>query len=132
MIHYRGVRYPIEDTPKGLMSNASDIDQIKSNLLVIILTLPGERVFEPEFGTPLHLLRINDMMKEERTRMMIASSIRRWEKRIQVEDIKVEFVPDEFNQYIMRIDIDFISPTNIQQVEHFSLESIVGDYILCG
>jgi phage baseplate assembly protein W len=48
-MNFLGAPYPIIKSPRGLLRTQSGINQIKSDLLVLLLTEPGERVMLPEF-----------------------------------------------------------------------------------
>lgn len=50
---FKGLPYPVIEHPLGLFRTQTGINTIKSDLLVLLLTNPGERVMLPEFGTPL-------------------------------------------------------------------------------
>lgn len=123
MGRFRGVRYPVTKNPLGFMSGTSDVDQIKSDMLSIILTLPGERIFEPTFGTPFHLINFNqpDELIEGHARKLIATALKKWEKRVQVNNIKTK-IKRESNARVLRILIEFIDPINISKIEKLTFE----------
>ena len=50
---FKGMPYPIVPDARGLLHTQSGIDQIKADMLSLLLTNPGERVFLPTYGTPL-------------------------------------------------------------------------------
>tara|TARA_Y100000593_G_scaffold87562_1_gene168190 strand:+ start:705 stop:1163 length:459 start_codon:yes stop_codon:yes gene_type:complete len=60
-----GVRFPFN--AEGVFhSTYTTKDQVKSNLLSVLLTEPGERVFNPNFGVGLrHQLFENEINKDE-------------------------------------------------------------------
>lgn len=120
------------------MAQKSGVDQIRADLLQLLLTNPGERVMLPEFGTPLRQLIFeqNDSSLESRAKQMIASAIIRWEPRIVVENISVtsKFNKDDLHvddpgdetEAILGIKIDFVDPDNIAQVEKLELQIPLG------
>lgn len=134
MANFLGVPFPIRKSPLGFLRIQSGINQIKSDLLVLLLTNPGERVMTPEFGTPLRKLVFepNDQTLREQARNMIIDSITRWEPRIVVRKIEVSSNPgrevlspydDRLNsENILYIRIDFIDPENISEVQRLVLE----------
>lgn len=129
MRRYKGISYPIEKTIKGLLYCGDDIAQIKADMLAIILTRPGERIFEPRFGTPLYKLKTS--MPQEliitEARQMIASSIKTWEKRIQLTDIQCVLVPDREGKLDINIQILFIDPVNLQTLHQLTLQLPLGE-----
>lgn len=131
---FRGFRYPIIKTPKGYFPVHIGVDQIKADLLILLLTSPGERVMLPEFGTPLKDLIFdpNDATLAERARSMVANSIAEWEPRISVDQIEVEtggkreiLSPDDDlteNDAILTIRILFRDEDNITVQQDLVLE----------
>jgi len=117
-----------------LLHVQSGIEQVKSDLLQLLLTNPGERVMLPDFGTPLNTLIFeqNDGILAEAAKHMIINSIQMWEPRITIEQIEVSNnVPlDELNPLDTRTDIDhilsikilFFDPENIKDVQELRLE----------
>ena len=88
---FSGAPYPIVSTARGLLPTQRGVDQIKADLLQLLLTNPGERVMLPNFGTPLReiIFEPNDAISSEHVRDMIINSIRTWEPRITIEQIDV-------------------------------------------
>jgi phage baseplate assembly protein W len=133
-MNFKGVPYPIVKKAKGYLSTQSDVDQIKSDLLILLLTNPGERVFNSSYGTPLRRLIFeqNDNIIVEQAREMILNSIRSWEPRIAVESVTVTNRINEKSlnksdlkqdlEHILFISIKFIDPENIKQVEELVLQ----------
>jgi phage baseplate assembly protein W len=126
-MRYKGVAYPLRKNPSGFFHNTSDIEQIKASLLTIILTLPGERIFESDFGTPLHTLNFNQPKEgiEEQSRQMIAASIKRWEKRIQINEITTELTVNTGGQDLF-IEVTFIDPVDLKTLHKLTVEIPVG------
>jgi phage baseplate assembly protein W len=135
---FLGLQYPLVKTPRGILAQKRGVDQIKADLLQLLLTNPGERVMLPTYGTPLRQLIFepNDSTLTARARKMIVDSILAWEPRIVISDIEVSSSIDrqslnEFDTYeekeaILYIRIKFIDPENIQTVEELVLESPIG------
>lgn len=90
-MNFLGAPYPIVKHPLGMLRTQKGMNQIKSDLLVLLLTEPGERVMLPDFGTPMKqfFFEQNDSFIVERVKEVIANSIRRWEPRIAVTAIEV-------------------------------------------
>jgi phage baseplate assembly protein W len=131
---FLGAPYPLESTPKGYVPTIYGLDTIKSDLLQLLLTYPGERVMLPGFGTPLRdlIFEPNDLILEDRAREMIIDSIKQWEPRIAVDAIEVtskvdaDFLAsdDDHNEQerVLGIRIIFKDPQNITQVDELVLE----------
>lgn len=134
MEKFIGLQYPLVKTARGLMAQSNNVDQIKADLLQLLLTNPGERVMLPEFGTPLRKLMFepNDISLEIIAKQMIADSISKWEPRIVISNISVtsNFNPNNLNENdsrdqvdaILGISISFVDPENISQIESLKLQ----------
>jgi len=133
-----GLQYPLTKTPRGTLAQKNGVDQIKADLLQLLLTNPGERVMIPDYGTPLRRLFFepNDAVIKAEAKAMIAKSIAMWEPRIVVDAIEVVFKFDrsELNtedtqddvESILGIKIKIIDPDNISEVNELVLELPVG------
>lgn len=139
-MNFLGAPYPIVRHPRGLLRTQKGMNQIKSDLLVLLLTEPGERVMLPEFGTPLKkfLFEPNTASLVDSVKDTIASSIKMWEPRIAVSQIEVTNSADAIGQslspddkkedleHILLIRILFTDFDNIQQVQELKLEVPIG------
>ena len=51
---YVGIRFPLDYSPEGFFYKTKTVlEQSKANLRNLLLTTPGERVFQPNFGSRL-------------------------------------------------------------------------------
>ena len=51
---YVGIKFPLGYSPEGFFYKSKTVlDQSKSNLRNLLLTTPGERIFQPNFGSRL-------------------------------------------------------------------------------
>ena len=131
---FLGAPYPIIKHPRGLLRTQDGIDQVKSDMLSLLMTTPGERVMLPEFGTPLKELMFdpNDSTVIDRAKEMIAKSISLWEPRVTIDQIEITNGLDEEDlnpeddltqqEHILGIKIRFYDPNNISEVQELKLE----------
>lgn len=139
--NFIGIPYPIVKDPLGFIRQQRGVQQLKSDLLILLLTNPGERVMLPEFGTGLRDLIFdqNDQTLEDRARQMIIAAINRWEPRIVVQNIFVisdidpssllngpstlsnEFLSGSDVGGVLYIRIDFYDPENLVEVQQLEL-----------
>jgi phage baseplate assembly protein W len=131
---FGGIPYPTRKTPRGYWYSQQGADQIKSDLLCLLLTNPGERVMLPEFGTPLKqlLFEQNDSFLRQEAQRVIAQAISLWEPRIVVQKIEVSSNPDDSSlnsdddgtqrEHILMVKIIFVDPQNIKEVQQLVLE----------
>lgn len=132
---WKGVLYPISaNNPHGYYAQGKGISQIKSDLLILLLTYPGERVMMESFGTPLKdlLFEPADSALLARARTMIIDSIAQWEPRVTIDQIEVSFGPsrsvlnpeDDYteNNSILLIQIQFRDPEILTEANELVLE----------
>lgn len=135
---FLGLQYPLEKVPRGLMAQKRGVDQIKADLLQLLLTNPGERVMLPTFGTPLRELFFepNDPTLELEAQRLISEAIIMWEPRVQIqniqvtsrvtaEDLNAEDTADEI-EAILSVKIAFHNPDDISQIEELAMELPIG------
>lgn len=135
-LNFLGCPYPIIKHPRGFLHTQSGLSQIKSDLLVLLLTNPGERVMLPEFGTPLRrlLFEQGDSITGEAIRLLIIDSIKKWEPRISVTAINVTIGSNITNDQLDRknfideiensafISIIYSEFNNLQETEELKLQ----------
>jgi phage baseplate assembly protein W len=134
MANFLGLPYPVVKNPLGFFRTQSGVSQIKSDLLSLLLTSPGERVFLADFGTPLKRLIFeqNDTVLETMAKNMIAEAISMWEPRIAVNQIEVSrsipnsslnpMDPGNDADNILYIKITFVDPEQISEVQELRLQ----------
>jgi phage baseplate assembly protein W len=95
-LKFLGCPYPIVKHPLGFLRTQSGLNQVKSDLLCLLLTNPGERVMIPNFGTPLKKMffQPSDKFSVDEIREIISTSIKTWEPRINVTAIDVRLGQD--------------------------------------
>lgn len=135
---FLGLQYPLKKTSRGIFAQKTGVDQIKADLLQLLLTNPGERVMLPTYGTPLRELFFepNDNTLLNQAKQIITKSVGTWEPRIVITNIEVNNkIPREnLNSYddltqeehILYIKIKFVDPENISEVEELVLERPYG------
>lgn len=135
---FLGLPYPVTKDARGYFHTQVDVEQIKSDLLILLLTNPGERIMLPEYGTALRdlIFEPNDEALHARAREMIIDAVRIWEPRISVEQIEVLSSVDDSSlnpsddktekDSILMIRIRFFDPNNIQTVQELSLQVPLG------
>lgn len=133
-MRFLGAAYPITTHPRGFLHTQEGVNQIKSDLLVLLFTNPGERVMLPDFGTPLRelIFEQNDTVTAQKARQMIIDSIRTWEPRITIEQLTVSTSAPSSSlnpqddgsetDKILYINIKFFDPENIKDVQDLKLE----------
>lgn len=122
---FKGFPYPVTEHPQGYFHPITGVELFKADLLVLLLTNPGERVMHPEFGCDLRQIVFdpNDAATCDVARNLIIEAIRKWEPRLSITSIECEVVADD---NVLQISIEFRNPDNIAQIERLELEIPAG------
>ena len=114
MANFSGMGYPIIASPKGYFPITTDIDLVKGDLLILLLTNPGERVMMPQFGCPLNTLVFdpNDSLIAEKARTIIINAIATWEPRLVIDAINVSAGISQSQRSFLNPDDDFTQAHN--------------------
>ena len=82
-------------------------DQIKSNLINVLLTEPGERVYEPTFGVGLKKLLFENQIKEDELESRIKDQSALYVPEIDITNLIIQLIPDNHTLYV-RLTYKFI------------------------
>jgi phage baseplate assembly protein W len=111
-----GWKFPIKLDKNGHFMLSKYEEDIKESILIILKTIPGERVMEPEFGCGIYesvfsTININNLMLMEKS---VKKALLFYEPRIEVE--KVKATPSEDQNALVLISIDYrVISTNDRQ-----------------
>lgn len=130
MADLKGFPFPVERNPLGFLYTQLGSKNIKSDLIQLILTNPGDRVMLSQFGTPLRKFFYEP--NTESTRLLISQAITNaisaWEPRITVQSITVTNLSETDvneitspNQNGVLVRINYINPEQINIVENLVL-----------
>lgn len=102
-----GVSFPIETTPSGSIQLVSGHQELTQAIRLILGTAYGERPMRPEFGCAIHDLVFSpgDTSLAGLIAYEVRASLRRWEPRIDVGDVRVHFDGDDDG--LVYIDISY-------------------------
>lgn len=106
---YINIEFPFQESKNGafLSLNQVDAKAVRSDLMHLILTRKGERLYNPEFGTDLlrFIFEPNDSLTYSSIKLDIQSTVKKYLPNLEVNDIIVEI--DENNEYRALIRIDY-------------------------
>ena len=103
-----GVAFPLDET-NMFQGTESIKDQIKSNILNVLLTYPGERINLPNFGVGLKQLIFEQKVDLETLKQNIQSQINRYVPNVSLKHIRSSKSNDEhiisiFLSYVYLLD----------------------------
>tara|TARA_R110000737_G_scaffold345832_1_gene374873 strand:+ start:10 stop:417 length:408 start_codon:yes stop_codon:yes gene_type:complete len=94
-----GVALPLDDV--NMFKGTQNIkEQIKTNLINLLLTEPGERLYTPNYGVGLKGLLFEPNVDQENLNSRINQQINFYIPEISLIESKVNFIEDEHKLYI--------------------------------
>lgn len=105
---YINIRYPFQDSEVGffLALNNTDSDAIKSDLMHLILTRKGQRLYNPDFGTDLlkFIFEPEDSTSLNQIKEDISTVVKKFLPKLNVTQVSVTQSPDSDYAAVVRID----------------------------
>ncbi|QWW71209.1 GPW/gp25 family protein [Rhizobium sp. WYJ-E13] len=89
----KGWAMPVGIDPRtGAVATAQHEDDIRQSIRIILETARGERIMRPDFGCGIHdmVFEAIDSTAMERIRSEIVAALRRYEARIEVNDVTID------------------------------------------
>ena len=100
---YINIDFPFRDSKKGFYFklNNTDTDAIRSDLMHLLLTNKGERLYLPDFGSDLrkHIFEPNDQITHDKIKDSLNESIKKYIPNLIVNEIS--FDNDEIEELII-------------------------------
>ena len=120
-----GISLPIEAGPRGYFAQTyTTMEQVVSNVVNLLLTIPGERYMQPEFGSKLHehLFEQFDEDLVSEIQATVADSLKYWLPFIIVNNVIVKMSDNLSGDFknTMEISIHFSlakDPTTHESVQ---------------
>ena len=95
-----GVAFPLDEV--NIFKGTQTIkEQVKSNLINLLLTEPGERINEPNFGIGIKKILFEQNPNVEILKEKINNQIEFYLPLISLSNININFVDDEHKLYIL-------------------------------
>lgn len=105
---YININFPFKDSRKGhfIDLTKTDADAIKADLMHLILTRRGERLYLPDFGTNLmrFIFEPNDGITQSEIKQEIKTVVKKYLPKLQINEIAVDQSMDDERLATVRID----------------------------
>lgn len=105
---YININYPFKNSPKGFFLDLTSDDNaaIKADLMHLILTSKGQRLYNPDFGTDLlkFIFEPNDSMTLGGIKQEITTVVKKYLPKLQITEISVTQSPESEYAAVVRID----------------------------
>ena len=121
---YVGIRFPLDHSPEGFFYKTKTVlEQSKANLQNLLLTTPGERIFQPEFGSQLKNIVFEQGEDiPNRIEEAIRSATDSFLSYINIINV---FTIQEQNQ--VNIQVEFSVPLNPDTIEILNFDFRIGE-----
>jgi phage baseplate assembly protein W len=118
---YINIQFPFKDSTEGFLVELTKDDNraVKSDLMHLILTKRGERLYSPEFGTNLirFIFEPNDGLTQSEITAEIKQTVKRYLPNLQIN--KVETTYSDENEYTATVRIDFTITEDVFETTDF-------------
>lgn len=102
------INYPFKDSNKGFFIDLTSDDNsaIKADLLHLILTIKGQRLYNPDFGTNLlrFIFEPNDGFSFDNIKSEIETQVKKYLPNLNITDLIVEESTDSQHAAVIRLD----------------------------
>jgi phage baseplate assembly protein W len=108
-----GLGFPVRVGLTGSVGLVTGERAIEQSMALILCTIPGERPMRPEFGSRIHdfVFAPADATTAGLIAHEVRRSLRRWEPRVDIDDVVV--TPDPYDRGVLLVDIRYsIRSTN--------------------
>jgi len=107
--NFINIAFPFKESRRGdfVKLNSSDKQAIKADLMHLILTRRGERLYLPDFGTDLlkYIFEMNDSSTHVEIKKHLNGIIKKYLPNLQVNEVIVE--QNQNSEYAVTVRIDY-------------------------
>ena len=126
MAKYINIDFPFKDSPKGFFLNLNDNDQraIKADLMHLLLTRKGQRLYNPNFGTDLlrYIFEPNHDLTLEAIKEEVTISVKKYLPNLIVKSLSVTQSVD--NEYAATIRMDYAITDDVFEINDFVIINV--------
>ena len=123
---YININYPFKDSNKGFFLDLTSDDNsaIKADLMHLILTRRGQRLYNPDFGTDLlrFIFEPNDGLTLSGIKEEITSVVKKYWPNLQINEISV--TESETSEYAAVVRLDYTITDNVFETTDFVIINI--------
>jgi phage baseplate assembly protein W len=106
---YININFPFKNSPEGFFLDLTTTDNaaIKADLMHLILTRKGQRLYNPDFGTNLllYIFEPNDSITYSDLKDEISTTVKKYFPTINIDNLSV--TEDEEREYTAVIKLEY-------------------------
>jgi len=111
------IRYPFTDSLKGYYFDltTTENDAIRSDLMLLILTNKGERLYMPDYGTDLkrYLFNPMDSVTQSDIKQNISESVAKYMPNLTIDNVNITVDDTQVNRY--NVEIKYVVTDDVFQ-----------------
>jgi hypothetical protein len=123
---YININFPFQDSDKGFFLDLNDEDSaaIKADLMHLILTRKGERLYLPDFGTSLlkFIFQPNDSGTLSEIKSEITDTVKKYLPNLAINEVTVDESVN--SEYAATIRIDYTVTDDVFEATDFVIINI--------
>ena len=123
---YINIDFPFKNSPKGFFLNLNSDPQraIKADLMHLLLTRKGQRLYNPDFGTNLleYIFEPNDTRTLTDIKNEVTDSVKKYLPKLNIKDITV--TQNEDNEYVATIRLDYTITDDAFEIADFVIINV--------
>lgn len=123
---YINIDYPFKNSPKGFFLNLNSNNQraIKADLMHLLLTRKGQRLYNPDFGTDLlrFIFEPQDGQTLDALTEEVTASVKKYLPKLSIKSITV--TPSETSEYAAVIRVDYIVTDDVFDIVDFVIINV--------
>lgn len=120
------IDFPFQESKEGFFLNLNNVDSkaIRADLMHLLLTRKGERLYNPEFGTDLmrFIFEPNDSLTYSDIKLDIQTTVKKYIPSLNVDNITV--TPNSENEYKADVRIDYTITDDVFKETDFIIISL--------
>lgn len=115
-------------SPQGSVALVDEFASVRQAILLLLTTMPGERVMRPNYGCQLHRLVFspNDQTTAGLAIHYVRQALDLWEPRVEVLRLDAEYNADAPEQLVMSLEYRILATQQLDATT-FSLNLSAGD-----
>lgn len=106
-----GLSLPIQITNVAFNQNYTEIEQLKSNIKNLLLTVRGERLMNPLFGSGVETVLFEPITDdfEDKIQTIITNSVEKYIPNVNIDEINVDMSNENKDKNLVNISLKFRS-----------------------